>query len=71
MFEAVFQCTLEMITSEFTSYPVHRTSIYALLEAMCANCFDAFLSVPAPEFESIINSVIWAIKHTMRPVAES
>ena len=38
--EAVFQCTLEMITVNFEDYPEHRLQFYAVLEAVNKHCFQ-------------------------------
>ncbi len=33
-------------------------------------CFPAYLQIPAPQFKVLMDSVVWAFKHTMRNVAE-
>ena len=30
----------------------------------------ALLELPAPQFKLLMDSIIWAIKHTMRDIAE-
>jgi hypothetical protein len=34
-------------------------------------CFNAFLSIPPAQFKLVLDSVIWAFKHTMRNVADT
>ena len=34
-------------------------------------CFPSLLSIPPPQFKLVLDSIIWAFKHTMRNVAET
>ena len=38
--DAVFSCTLEMISQDFSEYPEHRVGFFALIKAINAHCFD-------------------------------
>lgn len=71
IFDAVFECTLEMINKDFEEYPEHRTNFYVLLQSVNNCCFTAFLSIPPPQFKLVLDSIIWAFKHTMRNVADT
>ncbi|KAI8422300.1 hypothetical protein MSG28_006177 [Choristoneura fumiferana] len=71
IFDAVFECTLEMINKDFEEYPEHRTEFFLLLQAVNTNCFKAFLSIPPAQFKLVLDSIIWAFKHTMRNVADT
>lgn len=71
IFDAVFECTLEMINKNFEEYPEHRTNFYLLLHAVNNHCFPAFLSIPPAQFKLVLDSIIWAFKHTMRNVADT
>lgn len=71
IFDAVFECTLEMINKDFEEYPEHRTNFFILLQAVNNHCFPAFLSIPPPQFKLVLDSIIWAFKHTMRNVADT
>lgn len=71
IFDAVFECTLEMINKDFEEYPEHRTNFYLLLQAVTTHCFEAFLSIPPAQFKLVLDSIIWAFKHTMRNVADT
>ena len=39
IFEAAFECTLQMITRNFEDYPEHRLQFFALLHAIVNHCF--------------------------------
>ena len=71
IFDALFECTLDMINKDFEEYPEHRTNFFLLLQAVNLYCFAAFLSIPATQFKLVLDSVIWAFKHTMRNVADT
>ncbi|KAJ7632457.1 CRM1 C terminal-domain-containing protein [Roridomyces roridus] len=68
--DAVFEPTLNMINQDFTEYPEHRGGIYKLLRAMNANCFPALLTMSPAQFKLFMDSIVWAIKHTMRDIAD-
>ncbi|KAF5404817.1 hypothetical protein EG68_04731 [Paragonimus skrjabini miyazakii] len=69
--DAVFQSTLEMIDKDLEEYPEHRTHFFSLLQAVNNSCFSALLGLTTDKFKLILDSVIWAIKHTMRQVSET
>ncbi|XP_012281075.1 exportin-1 [Orussus abietinus] len=71
IFDAVFECTLEMINKDFEEFPEHRTNFFLLLQAVNVHCFPAFLFIPPAQFKLVLDSIIWAFKHTMRNVADT
>ncbi|RXM28932.1 Exportin-1 [Acipenser ruthenus] len=71
IFDAVFECTLNMINKDFEEYPEHRTHFFLLLQAVNSHCFPAFLAIPPAQFKLVLDSIIWAFKHTMRNVADT
>lgn len=71
IFEAVFECTLDMITRNFEDYPDHRLKFFSLLHAITNNCFPCLLRMSAGQQKLVIDSIIWAIRHTERNVAET
>ncbi|XP_052767819.1 exportin-1-like [Mya arenaria] len=71
IFDAVFECTLEMINKDFEEFPEHRTNFFLLLQSVNTHCFQAFLNIPAAQFKLVLDSIIWAFKHTMRNVADT
>ncbi|XP_009351846.1 protein EXPORTIN 1A isoform X1 [Pyrus x bretschneideri] len=71
IFEAVFQCTLEMITKNFEDYPEHRLKFFSLLRAIAAHCFAALIQLSSPQLKLVMDSIIWAFRHTERNIAET
>lgn len=68
--EALFGPTLEMITSDMEEYPETRVAFYTLLDALNTHCFAQLVMVPPVQQKLTVDSVVWAIKHTTRDVAE-
>merc|ERR1712025_1567165 len=71
IFDAVFECTLNMINKDFEEFPEHRTNFFLLLQAVNLYCFNSFLTIPPQQFKLVLDSIIWAFKHTMRNVADT
>ncbi|CAH2055233.1 unnamed protein product [Thlaspi arvense] len=71
IFEAVFQCTLEMITKNFEDYPEHRLKFFSLLRAIATFCFPALIQLSSEQLKLVMDSVIWAFRHTERNIAET
>lgn len=71
IFDAVFECTLDMINKDFQEYPEHRTNFYILLQQVVTYCFSSLLNIVPAQFKLILDSIIWAFKHTMRNVADT
>ncbi|XP_051137999.1 protein EXPORTIN 1A isoform X4 [Andrographis paniculata] len=71
IFEAVFQCTLEMITKNFEDYPEHRLKFFSLLRAIATHCFAALIHLSSEQLKLVMDSIIWAFRHTERNIAET
>lgn len=72
IFDAVFECTLMMITTNFEDFPEHRVNFFEFLRAINNHCFQAFFMMGnVVNFKLVIDSIVWAFKHTMRNIAES
>ncbi|KAG6576869.1 Protein EXPORTIN 1A, partial [Cucurbita argyrosperma subsp. sororia] len=71
IFEAVFQCTLEMITKNFEDYPEHRLKFFSLLRAIATYCFPALIRLSSQQLKLVMDSIIWAFRHTERNIAET
>merc|ERR1711992_69733 len=71
IFDALFECTLDMINKDFEEFPEHRTNFFLLLQAVNLYCFNSFLTIPNTQFKLVLDSIIWAFKHTMRNVADT
>ncbi|GLE00729.1 hypothetical protein PINS_up009517 [Pythium insidiosum] len=68
---AVFECTLQMITKNFEDYPEHRMNFFELLKAVNEYCFESLFALPQELQKLVVDSIIWAFKHTERNVAET
>lgn len=45
-------------------------AFFKLLRVMNLNCFDALLKLPPQQFKLIMDSIVWATKHTMRDIGD-
>ena len=70
-FPLVLKCNRNFFFQDFEEFPEHRTNFFLLLQAVNLYCFAAFLSIPATQFKLVLDSIIWAFKHTMRNVADT
>jgi len=71
IFAHVFECTLTMITKNFQDYPEHRLHFFTLIRAINCHCFPAFFSLTPAQFKLVIDSIVWAFKHTERQISET
>jgi len=71
IFEAVFECTLQMITVNYEDYPDHRLKFFSLLRAVNGRCFQALISLSGPQLKLVVDSVVWALRHTERNAADT
>ena len=60
-----------MITRNFGDYPDHRLRFFALLHAITNNCFATLLALSPPQLKLLMDSIVWAFRHTERNVAET
>ena len=70
LIEAVFEPTLSMITVNFEDYPEHRLQFFSLLRAIATHCYAALMALPSARLKLLMDSIIWAIRHTERNVAD-
>jgi exportin-1 len=68
--EAVFECTLQMITTNFEDFPDHRIKFFGFLRAVNSDCFPALFNIPSHHQKLVVDSVVWAFKHTERNISE-
>lgn len=69
--QSVFECTLDMIKTNFIDYPEHRVEFIKLLREINAKSFQALLQLSGDAFQSLINAALWAIKHNSREVEDN
>lgn len=60
-----------MINKDFQEFPEHRTNFFLMLQQVVTHCFQALLTIPPNQFKLVLDSIIWAFKHTMRNVADT
>lgn len=60
-----------MINKDFQEFPEHRTNFFLMLQQVVTHCFPALLNIPPNQFKLVLDSIIWAFKHTMRNVADT
>lgn len=63
--DLTFTSTLGMISSNFQSYPDHRFNFFVFLKNVIENCFQQLLSIPKEQLTTVIDCVIWSIKHEL------
>jgi exportin-1 len=71
IFEAVFECTLQMITVNFEDFPDHRLKFFSLLRAITNHCFRALFTLAPDQLKLVVDSIVWAFRHTERNIAET
>jgi len=71
MLDATFECTIQMISHDFQEFPEHRVGFFHFIRCVNLHCFPAISRLPPPQFKLIVDSVVWAFKHTMRDIAET
>lgn len=71
IFAATFECTLSMIRGNYVDFPEHRLHFFSLLQAITNHCFATLRGMSAPQQQLLIDSIVWAFRHTERNVAET
>lgn len=67
----IFQPTLEMITKNMSDYPEHRLAFFKFLREANNHCFYGLFSIPSHIQKLVIDSIVWAFKHTERNISET
>jgi hypothetical protein len=45
-------------------YPEHRLQFFSLLHAITRHCFQTLLTMSPPQLKLVIDSIVWAFRHT-------
>eukprot|EP00545_Synedropsis_sp_CCMP1620_P000226 CAMPEP_0119020706 /NCGR_PEP_ID=MMETSP1176-20130426/24555_1 /TAXON_ID=265551 /ORGANISM="Synedropsis recta cf, Strain CCMP1620" /LENGTH=1073 /DNA_ID=CAMNT_0006975169 /DNA_START=280 /DNA_END=3501 /DNA_ORIENTATION=- len=69
--EAVFECTLQMITTNFEDFPEHRIRFFEFIKSINTNTFAALFNIPPEHQKLVVDSVVWAMKHTERNISDT
>ncbi|KAE8687335.1 hypothetical protein F3Y22_tig00111022pilonHSYRG00528 [Hibiscus syriacus] len=60
-----------MITKNFEDYPEHRLKFFSLLRSIATHCFPALFQLSSQQLKLVMDSIIWAFRHTERNIAET
>lgn len=63
--DCIFGGTLELISVDFASNPDHRHNFFVFLKSTVDKCFESLLSIPPEQLETIINCMVWSIRHQL------
>ena len=69
--DAIFEKTLEMISTNMLDYPEHRIEFFKFLHEANQHCFQALFTIPSHYQKLVIDSIVWAFKHTERNISET
>eukprot|EP00916_Digyalum_oweni_P021658 GHVL01035939.1.p1 GENE.GHVL01035939.1~~GHVL01035939.1.p1 ORF type:complete len:1099 (-),score=183.72 GHVL01035939.1:1133-4429(-) len=70
IFDDVFEPTLDLIKSDFQSYPDHRINFYELLKQFSNCCFSAIFTLNDKTVRLFVDSLVWAFKHEQPTIAD-
>ena len=56
--------TLDRDSFGLQDYPEHRLQFFSLLHAITRHCFQTLLTMSPPQLKLVIDSIIWAFRHT-------
>uniref|UniRef100_A0A6G3MFP6 Exportin-1 (Trinotate prediction) n=1 Tax=Henneguya salminicola TaxID=69463 RepID=A0A6G3MFP6_HENSL len=68
IFRHLFDSTLLMINQDHQEYPEHRIAFFKLIEAITTHCFQSLSTMSVAEFDFVMQSLFYAISHTMPSV---
>ena len=52
-------------------YPEHRLQFFSLLRAITNHCFNTLFTMSPDQLKLVIDSIVWAFRHTERNIAET
>eukprot|EP01041_Mallomonas_annulata_P009489 gene9489-19720_t len=69
--DAIFEPTLDLITKNMMDYPEHRIGFFKFLRSANEHSFFGLFSISPPHQKLVIDSIVWAFKHTERNISET
>eukprot|EP01063_Lacrimia_lanifica_P009030 TRINITY_DN16074_c0_g1_i1.p1 TRINITY_DN16074_c0_g1~~TRINITY_DN16074_c0_g1_i1.p1 ORF type:complete len:1107 (+),score=513.53 TRINITY_DN16074_c0_g1_i1:67-3387(+) len=63
IFDAILQCTLEMIMADLTGFPDIRNNFFKLIQTLNGVCFESFLKA-LQAYPAIMEAMVSAMNHT-------
>lgn len=52
-------------------FPEHRLQFFSLLRAITNHCFGTLFTMSPDQLKLVIDSIVWAFRHTERNIAET
>jgi exportin-1 len=68
--QSTFEVTLKMITRNMEEYPEHRIKFFGMVRAITNTCFHVLFEMSSEQLQLVVDSIIWAVRHTERNVAD-
>jgi len=68
--EAIFEPTLELITANMQDHPEHRVGFFNFLRQAIEHGFYGLFNIPPLQQKLVVDSIVWAFKHTERNISE-
>ena len=68
IFASVFGPSIEMINTDFDSFPDFRLPIYTFLHTIIKNHIHIMLSAPPDDFNFFVQSINWGVRHPYHEV---
>jgi exportin-1 len=69
--EYIFEPSLELITENMTDNPEHRLGFFKFLREANEHCFFGLFSIAPHHRKMVVDSIVWAFKHTERNISEA
>jgi hypothetical protein len=61
----------ENLAARAQDYPEHRLQFFSLLRAITNACFATLFAMSPAQLRLVIDSIVWAFRHTERNVADT
>lgn len=68
--DATFEPSLQLITTNMTEYPEHRVAFFKFLRETNKHCFTTLAGLSIQHQKLVVDSIVWAFKHTERNISE-
>ena len=62
---------LTLLLRLLQDYPEHRLQFFSLLRAITNHCFGTLFTMSPDQLKLVIDSIVWAFRHTERNIAET
>ncbi|OAF70610.1 hypothetical protein A3Q56_01637 [Intoshia linei] len=66
----IYPTTINMISSDFKSYPDHRKQFFVMIKEIVTNSFDSLSALDNSQMQSLLESIIMGMTQEMRSVSD-